>query len=183
MTRMGRCTALVLAVVTAILMVTTGAFALEPGKDGYYLTGSGVRVKTVVLIDVKVYAISHFMKSLPEHKSKRAVIDAATDKRFVWKFLRDVPSEKIREALKEGYAKNNYGDAGKIGQATGVFADEMKEGTPVTISYNHEKKETTFTAGGKSATIAGEDFMKATWSLWFGNLDQPKLGDALISKL
>ena len=27
------------------------------------------------------------------------------------------------------------------------------------------------------------DFMQAVWSIWFGKIDQPKLGDQLISKL
>jgi hypothetical protein len=31
--------------------------------------------------------------------------------------------------------------------------------------------------------LEGTDYMKATWSIWFGRSDDPELGDALISKL
>lgn len=37
--------------------------------------------------------------------------------------------------------------------------------------------------GMGSATIGGVDFMKAVWSLWFGKIDQPRLGDDLMSKM
>jgi hypothetical protein len=36
---------------------------------------------------------------------------------------------------------------------------------------------------GTSATVAGQDFMKAVWSIWFGKIDQPSMGDQLISLL
>jgi hypothetical protein len=32
-------------------------------------------------------------------------------------------------------------------------------------------------------TVDGVDFMKAVWSIWLGKIDQPKLGDQLISQL
>ena len=34
-----------------------------------------------------------------------------------------------------------------------------------------------------SAMVEGVDFMRATWSIWFGKIDQAKLGDQLISKI
>jgi len=37
--------------------------------------------------------------------------------------------------------------------------------------------------GGGTATIPGVDFMKAVWSIWFGKIDQPALGDALIRNI
>ncbi|MBI2391667.1 MAG: hypothetical protein HYV09_18910 [Deltaproteobacteria bacterium] len=39
------------------------------------------------------------------------------------------------------------------------------------------------TQGRATATVAGHDFMRATWSHWFGKTDQPELGAALMSKL
>jgi hypothetical protein len=54
----------------------------------------------------------------------------------------------------------------------------------VTITYNSATKQTTFwEQGGGTQVVDGLDFMKATWSIWFGKIDQPSLGDALISKL
>jgi len=174
-----------LATLAAVLAVATGAFALDANKDGWFHTGDGIRTKSVAFINVKVYAIGHDMKALPPSKSKQAVIDADVDKRITWKMLRDVDHEKITNALKEAYAQNGYGDGGKIAQAMSAFKSELKENTYVTIAYNSTSKATTFTvmgAGGGSATVGGVDFMKATWSIWFGKIDQPSLGDAMISR-
>jgi hypothetical protein len=168
---------------TAVLATMAQSYAAEPGADGFYLTGSGIRVKTIVLVDVKVYQIAHYMKQLPPTKSKRAVIDADVDKRFVWRMLRDLSADKVRDTLKEAYGKNGYGDQAKIAQLLNTFNTEVKEGDRVTIAYNAEQKATTLSVGGRSTTVPGIDFMKATWSIWFGTFDQPKLSDALIEKI
>jgi hypothetical protein len=126
------------------------------------------------------------MKELPPAKSKQAVVDADVGKRITWKMLRDVDHEKIVNALREAYAMNGYGDGGKINQALSVFKSELKEGTYVTIVYDAANKTTTFSVlggAGGSTSVAGADFMKATWSIWFGKIDQPSLGDSMISKL
>jgi hypothetical protein len=171
-----------LLAIFALGLFALPASALERDRDGYYHTGDGVRVKKVAFIKVKVYSIDHYMKDLPQQKSKQAVIDADVDKRFSWKMLRTVDADKIRNALKEGYAKNGYSDGGKIDSFIASIAKELKEGDAVTISYDHAKKTTTITTPGGSATVPGEAFMKATWSLWFGNIDQPQLGDSLLNK-
>jgi hypothetical protein len=175
-----------LTVLVAVLAFTSAAFALEPGKDGWYHTGDGIRTKSIAFITVKVYAIGHDMKQLPPAKSKQAVIDADVDKRITWRMLRDVDHEKIVNALREAYTMNGYSDGGKIDQAVGVFKGELKEGTFITIRYDAGSKTTTFAvlgAGGATASVPGVEFMKGTWSLWFGKIDQPSLGDALISKI
>jgi hypothetical protein len=166
------------------LFVASPLWALEPGKDGWYHTGDGVRVKQVAIITAKVYGIRHDMKCLPATKSKQAVIDAMCDKKFSWKMLRDVDAEKIQKALRDAFAMNGYGDQAKIGQFVGAISKEMKEDTLVSIAFNAAAHTTTiWISYGSQATIAGDDFMKAVWSIWFGKIDQPSLGDALISRL
>ena len=166
----------------ALGLFASSASALERDRDGYFHTGDGVRTKKIAFIHVKVYAIDHYMKDLPSQKSKQAVIDADVDKRFSWKMLRSVDAEKIKHALREAYAKNGYADGGKIDSFVGSIAKELKEGDAVTISYDHAKKSTTITSPAGTATVPGEAFMKATWSLWFGNIDQPQLGDSLLNR-
>jgi hypothetical protein len=165
------------ALVVALLTVTTAV------ADDWTLTGSGIRVKKVAFVDVNVYAISHYMKLLPPAKSKQAVIDMDTGKKFVWTMKRDVDQEKIQRALKDAFAMNGYADAGKIGQFTGAFKSELKEKATVTIVYDADKKETSVSTSSGSATIGGVDFMKAVWSIWFGKIDQPSLGDQLINQI
>jgi hypothetical protein len=168
----------VLAAVVAALLSVTSLFA-----DDWTLTGSSVRVKTIAVVDVNVYAISHYMKQLPPAKSKQAVIDMDTGKKFVWTMKRDVDQEKIQKALREAFAMNGYTDSAKIEQAVGAFKADLKEKQTVTIVYDADKKETSVTTPSGSATVGGVDFMKGVWSIWFGKIDQAKLGDELISKL
>ncbi len=171
------------ALVLALSTLATSAFALEPGKDGWYHTGDATRVKKVVFVNVNVYAIRHDMKCVPT-LTHQGVIDADCDKKFTVRMLRDVDHEKIVNALRESFAKNNYSDAGKINQMLGAFTSELKEGSAWTISYNSGAKTTTiWVQGGGSATIAGEDFMKGVWRIWFGNIDPASISDQLMANL
>jgi hypothetical protein len=171
---------LLAAIAALVLAVFTAPTATA---DDWILTGSGIRVKRVAIVDVNVYAISHFMKQLPGSKSKQAVIDMETGKKFVWTMKRDVDQEKIQNALKDAFAMNGYADAGKIASFTGAFKADLKENGSVSIVYDADAKETKVSTGSGSATVGGADFMKAVWSIWFGKIDQPGLGDALISKI
>ena len=172
---------------TLLALVALGLFALpasalERGSDGYFHTGDGIRYKKIAFINIKVYSIDHYMKDLPPQKSKQAVIDADVDKRISWKMLRTVEAEKIKNALREAYAKNGYGDAAKISSFVDSITKELKQGDNVTIKYDAATKATTITSPAGSATVAGEEFMKATWKIWFGKIDQPDLGDHLIDR-
>jgi hypothetical protein len=153
--------------------------------DPMIYTGDAVRTKSVGPFTAKVYSIRHDMKEKPETKSKQAVIDADVDKKFTWRMLRDVDSKKIQKALSEALALNGFNDAGRTGQFVGAFnKEEVKENSAVVISYNAAAKNVTiWVQGAGSATIAGADFMKAVWSIWLGKIDQPAMGDQLISKL
>ena len=164
------------------LFVTLASSALA---DAMIFTGDGVRTKSVGPFTAKVYAIRHDMKEKPATKSKQAVIDADVDKKFTWRMLRDVESTKIKTALTQALQMNGFSEAARTGQFVGVFnKEEIKEKTAVVISYNAAAKSVTiWVDGGGSATIAGQDFMKAVWSIWLGNIDQPSLGDKLISQL
>jgi hypothetical protein len=165
------------------LALATLLFALPATADEWVHTGDGIRTKKVAFFHVKVYAIDHAMKDVPADHSKQGIINAEVDKKLEWKMLRSVDAEKIRNALREAYAKNSYGDAGKIEQLIAPINRELKEGATVTIRYDAASKQTTLETGGAKATVAGADFMRATWSIWFGNIDQPSHTDSLLSKL
>ncbi len=159
------------------------ALAIQPDSGGWYHTGDAVRQKTVVFVTANVYSISHDMKCVVP-RSKQAVIDADCDKRFIWKMMRDVDKGKIIDAMKEAFGKNGYNDSGKINQALAAFSADFKENAYVKINYDSTAKTTTFwEQNGGSATIAGVDFMKATWKIWLGNIDPPSIGDRLIANL
>lgn len=177
---MNRFRLLFIIVLGLFVMFTTSASA-----DGMIHTGDSVRVKSIGPFTAKVYAIRHDMKEKPAQKSKQAVIDAVVDKKFTWRMLRDVDSSKIQKALREAFAMNGFGDQSRIGQFVGAFnKEEVKENSAVVISYSAVGKTTTiWVQNGGTATLGGEDFMKAVWSIWFGRIDQPAMGDQLIAKL
>ena len=166
--------------VALFVSVSLPAFA-----DDWVHTGSAVRTKSVGPFNAKVYSIRHDMKGKPGEKSKQAIINADVDKKFTWQMLRDVDAEKIQKALKEAYAQNGFGDAARVNAFAAAFKEELKENSTVVIAYTAANKSTTIwvQSGGGRATVAGDDFMKATWSLWFGKIDQPSMGDQLMSKL
>ena len=106
-----------------------------------------------------------------------------TEKRFVLTMLRDVDRETIVKALRDAYAMNDYRDAAKIGRFVAAFKGDLMAGAEVTIDYDPRAKTTTIAVGGETATVGGIDFMKATWRIWLGKIDQPRLGDELIARL
>ena len=175
--------ALMALAIGGALLAPSATAQPAPDKEGWIKTGEGVRKKTVVFVTVDVYAIAHFMKKTTT-KSKQAVIDAQTDKKFVWTMLRDVDQGKIEEALRDAYAMNGYTDKPKIDKFIGAFFDDLKKGAHVTITYDAAQLQTSvFVEGGGAATVPSEAFMKGTWSIWFGKIDQPSLGDDLIKYL
>ncbi len=173
-----------LAVIAAVPLIASLAVALEPDKDGWFHTGSGVREKSVAFVHVKAYTIDHWVKKLPDKKSKQAVIDLDADKRVAFTMLRDVGEGKIKGMFRDAFEDNGYNNKAKIDAFVGAFTKELTKGTRTTIVYDSTAKTTTVTMqGGGTATVQGTDFMRATWSVWFGKTDQPALGDALIAKL
>jgi hypothetical protein len=174
-----------LAAALCLLAATGSAHAIAPDKDGWYHTGSGIRTKSVAFIDVNVYEIHHYMKVLPAAKTKPAVIEADVDKKIAFKMMRDVDSEKIQDAFRDGFDKNGYKVAANVAKFVGaVSGDELKKGAWVSIVYTSATKTTTINVGGGgSASVTGVDFMRAVWSIWLGKFDQPALGLAMIKDL
>jgi hypothetical protein len=168
----------------AVTLVPRLAAALEREPGGLYRTGSGVRVKHVGPFTAKVYAISHYMRELPPTKSKQAVIQMDTDKALSWRLMRDLDTKQIKDAMRDGFKMNGYTDQAKIDQFLSAFTKPPPENTLITITYSSAPKTTTIAVSGdRTATIPGIDFMRGVWSIWFGKIDQPELGDALIQRI
>ncbi len=157
--------------------------ASEITANDFVTTGSGIRVKKIAFVSVNVYSITHQMKNPPASKNAQEIINADVDKRFTLKLLRDVEAEKIATAIKEAFANNGYTNKANIDTFSSVLTGDIKEGGTITISYNAATKTTSCSFAGKTSNVTGVDFMKATWSIWFGKIDQPALTQALMSKL
>jgi hypothetical protein len=170
-----------------LLVVVIGlllSFAPSVSASEAVITGSGTRVKSFFVKTITLYNITHSMASKPDSKSKQAVIDADVNKMFEWTTVYDgMPVDKVKKAFQEGFNNNGFNDQNRINQFNGAFTADLAAGSRVTIRYDAGSKSTTVTTPNGKATIAGADFMKGAWGLWFGKNDQPSLGDALISKL
>ncbi len=163
------------------LLLTISSLSLF--ADGLTSTGSGIRVKKIAFIDVKVYSISHSMKDLPATKSAAEIINAETDKKFTLKMLRNVDSAKIVTAINDAFQLNGYSNKANQDKFSSVLTGDLAEGDVITISYSAASKSVTCSYKGKSSTVAGADFMKAVWSIWFGKIDQPSLTASLMSAI
>jgi hypothetical protein len=170
---------LVVLLALALVTIAATAFGLEPDRHGWYETGSATRTKTVFA--VKVYKIHHHIKQLPAERSRAALIAADVDKKFTWDVKRDLPADKVQASLKESFEMNGYKDQAKIAEFLGAFKSELKEDSHVHIVYDASAKTTTVTTGSGRASVAGADFMKGVWSIWFGKIDPPSIGDQLMA--
>lgn len=168
----------------AALLALVFLAAPAAAQGGWHITGQGVRTKKVAFMDVKVYEIQHAMKALPAEKTKQAVIRADVDKRLAWRMLRTVDAERVRQTLRDAYALNGYRDQRKIEALLAPLTTELREGDEVVVEYDADTDTTTLYApSGQRASVPGREFMEATWRIWFGNIDQPELSDALIERL
>jgi len=174
------------------LLALFATFALGAWAGQMIPTGSAVRTKSLGPLTVRVYLITHSMAEKPSQKSPQAVIDADVDKQFAWYMQRDVDADKIKNALRDAFKLNGYGDAAKIepfvaafGKGDVVEYDRKKDPKPsVVIFYNAANKTVSISVNGHgNASVPGADFMKAVWSIWFGKIDQPSMGDQLISAI
>src|SRR5262249_12889992 len=143
-----------------------------------------IRVKSLVVVKLKIYAIGHDMRELPSTRSKQAVMEMDVDKRLSWKMLRDAGGGRLQSILPDGFARDGYRDGAKIAAFLSPFGGGLRDNQHVVISYASATKTTTVAVEGVSpVSVAGLDFMRATWGIWFGNTDDPALGDALIARL
>jgi len=152
-------------------------------EDVWVKTGEGVRVKNIAFINVNVYYIVHQVKGKMPAKDPSAIINADQDKLFSLSMMRDIDSQKIVNAIVEAYHKNGYSNDANALALFSVVTGDLKQNDNITLVYSAASKTVSCYFKGKAASVGGVDFMKATWSIWFGNIDQPYLTQALMSQM
>lgn len=176
---------------------SSDARAFERPRTGWYVTGSTPRSVTpaptgpsaaAAAKPPKDYTITHEMKALPAAKTRRGVIDADVDKRFTLDAHRDIPCADLKAALRAGFTRNAYTTNAKISPFVDVCTGTLKARSTVVIAYTAATKTTRVWmkvgAGAPATTaVAGLDFMKATWSVWLGNVDTPRTAESLVARL
>ncbi len=175
--------ALLLVLATLAFVLVLAAPGVAAAEGAWHRTGDGVMRTRVAFIHVDVFAVGHEMKCVPDHKSKAEVAAADCDKRFVWRALRNVDKEDVRDSLLQGYQAVEYRDAAKIERALSIVGSGIREGESITIAYDAATRRTTFSQGRGKVEVEGLAFMRATWSVVFANREMTELAAALIRKL
>lgn len=122
-------------ILTAVILGIFSGFALYGQGKEFITTGSGIRIKKVAFVSVKVCSVTHQMKEPVTEKSPRTIVQAETDKRFILKKLSDVESDKVENAIYDAYSLNGNTDNSNQGKIINVLKGDLKEGFTITISY------------------------------------------------
>jgi len=140
---------------------TNGA---EP--KGLLKNGEGIRKKLMF----QVYKASLWVEK--QSHDPRTVISSEAPKSIRLEMLRDVPGEKISEAITEGFNSNSKSQmsalSGRLQRLNSKFPS-MKQGDTVQLTYTPGKGTAVSVQGEVKETIEGKDFADALFSVWLGN--------------
>lgn len=152
-------------------------------QDGYYQTGSGIRHKKILLVDVKVYEATHEMKVIPDPPTRQNLILAEVEKRTTITLLRNVKIDQILEGIREGYTMNGFTDEEVLNRFLAPLNEDLKEGATFRIKYDPKTQTTWLLTHNGRSSIPGREFMIATWATWFQNHERPELTEDLMKYL
>jgi hypothetical protein len=173
-----------LSIVAALLTLSSAARAAQRASDGYYRTGSAVQTANHWPFTIDVFAIWHDTWQLPSMNTRQALINLDVDKRFTMQMMRDLDAGRLRDGLREGFHRNGYTDDAIIDRFLAPLTGTLAKGKTMWILYDATEKRTRLLLDANaSSSIVGVEFMRATWSLWFGNSKPSDIGDALIKDL
>lgn len=177
-----RCWLPLLVVVAVIGPARARAGGQDEAAD-YQRTGQAVQIGNHWPFRIEICSITHEVKRLPAVKSSQAVIDLEADKRLTLEMLRDIDMERFTFMLRAGYRRNGYDDVKRVtALLQALSGKELKKGDVVTIRYDPATKVTRLAVkGGETSSVEGVDFMRATWSLWFGKTSPSDMGEQLAS--
>ena len=138
------------------------------------LNGAGKRMKFFFTIYIGALYVPKKMSDPKE------VINSKVTKRILMHFIYShVPKEKIIDAFKDDF-ENNAKEIlpmikDELEKFYSYFDQDLKENDEVTITYIPEKGTCVEIKNQLKGCINGDDFMKAVFSVWFGE-DPPSEG-------
>ena len=140
--------------------------------DGATLKLNGMGLRAATALRVKAYVGGLYLEQ-PTHDAA-TVIDSKQPKRVTMKFLRDID----RERLTGGWAESLHKVGGKalepsIAEFTSLIPD-VKSGDTMSFTWRPGVGLEVVMDGKVRGTVAGDDFARALFTVWFG----PEPGDA-----
>jgi hypothetical protein len=153
-----------------------GAIALRPDADGWLRTGEAEPHRGVLRLE-------HDVRALPPAGAPQGIVALDADKRMTLRFLSDVDATQLRNGLRERYARRRYGDSATVERFLSPLARPIARGEAFVITYDAAAQTTRATLGDASAVAHGQEFMQATWRLWFDDAVPAALVGALMQNL
>jgi len=140
---------------------------LNVGGHELKLVGVGLRTKWFF----NVYTLGAYSKS---GKKSASALVGANEPKFIWlKMMRGISAEKMNDAIDEGF-ENNVPDDQQAGlkERVNTLKSYMPKnlGKGLDVGFTYRPGEGTLVTVGKApkGTIAGEDFARGLFSIWFG---------------
>jgi hypothetical protein len=134
------------------------------------LNGLGLREATALKVDVYVAGLYVETKS----SEPEPILTPTAAKRVVMRFVRSVGKDDLQKAWTEGFHKSAKGKDAGLDQLNAAMAD-VKKGDEIALTYLPATGVTVTVKGRDAATIPGEDFQRALFSIWLGP-DPPNAG-------
>lgn len=140
------------------------------GAANLALNGTGVRVKKVAFIGIKVYVAALYLPAKETDPAK--VLAADEPKQLVMHFLyKEVGKDKLLEGWNEGFA-NNSGEKltalkDRIAAFDGFWSD-MKRDDVAVLTYIPGQGTRVEIKGKEMGVIEGKDFAEALFAIWLG---------------
>ena len=158
--------------ITAISQTKVGDVTIsntfKTTTGGLVLNGAGMREK--YWLDMYVSALY-----LKQKNSDAAKIIAADETMAIHLHIVSgmITSEKMTEAVDEGFTKSTNGNIAplqvKINQFKGIFKEKIKEGDVYDLVYESGKGTLIYKNSKLITTIPGIDFKKALFGIWLCN--------------
>ena len=152
---------------------TAGVFfpdTLESDGKKLVLNGVGLRLKKVLLLEIKVYAGGLYLEQ--KNQSPKEILGDDKAKAVVMHFLyKKVDSEKLREAFVEGFEANSPAEAKTLKPQIDKFLafwPEMLKDDQARMIYVPGVGTRVIIKGKEAGLIEGPQFAKLLFSIWLG---------------
>jgi hypothetical protein len=163
------------------------------GEAMYTLKATGVGLREKTFLSVDVYLIASYICSKatiegeePKDKAKQ-LVELDVNKRLVMDLTRGFSAKKLKNAFSEVIEKN-YEDM-SVFQADmdtflAYFTKDAEEGDNLVFDYQPQVGLTTIVNGETKGVIKNFAFVKALWTVWFGEKPADKgMRENLVTNL
>jgi hypothetical protein len=146
------------------------------GDAQYTLVGTGVALREKTILKVDVYVIASYVCSKAkfegdENAKAAALLGLDGNKRLIMDLTRGFSAEKLKGAFSEVIEKN-YDDMSAFQDDMdgflAYFTKDAEEGDNLVFDYQPQVGLTTILNGETKGVINNFEFVKALWTVWFG---------------